>query len=214
MLSMDNTEETSSKNNIRPFFDRTSRSFTDRLPMGPFAAASRFMSCLSKQPYNAITKRDFALPTDKNEKASIVKPGSKRTLSEGNRPPSPRSPLPMQSIYHTNSPLTVRSSITTPSNLCKIVARTTRCDTSEFKYDFDSVYKELYELADTNCKYFSQQTTDVCRRFENLLAQLLHSISFSLPLVRYLIDNFHYFDYSSEVYSCYPNRTFDFILKY
>jgi hypothetical protein len=95
----------------------------------------------------------------------------------------------------------MRNSTTTPSSLNQISKTITipTLDTVGLDFNFDSTYVELRELAERNCQYFSQQKTDVCKRFEHLLIQLLHSIDLSMPLLRYLTDNFHYFDYSPEV---------------
>jgi hypothetical protein len=101
----------------------------------------------------------------------------------------------------------MRSSSTTPANLNYISKSPTTSITSTIptpeivglNFNFDITYTQLRELAETNCNYFSQQKNDVCRRFERLLIQLLHSLELSVPLIRYLTENFHHFDYSSEV---------------
>ncbi len=66
-------------------------------------------------------------------------------------------------------------------------------------FNFDAIYTQLRELAEINSNYFSKQKSDVCRRFARLLIQLLHSLELSIPLIRYLTENFHHFDYSPEV---------------
>ncbi len=194
LFSMDSIEESSSKTDINNSTNGTSRSITDRLPMGPIVAAGRFMSCLSKQPHNITVRRNCTLSVNSNEKVSFLKPFSKRISSTRNRSIS-------------NSTPTMRNSTTIPSDLNQISTTVTTSlrpstptpDTVGLDFNFDSTYIQLRELADTNCKYFSQQKTDVCKRFEHLLIQLLHSIDLSIPLIRYLTDNFHHFDYSPEV---------------
>jgi len=188
---MDNNEETSSINETNNSTNGTSRSITDRFPIGPIVAAGRLMSCLSKQSHNITSKRNYTISADDNEKSSF-----KQTSSTRNHSSSPKS-----------SSSTMRNSTTTPSDLDRlsrtlrtsITSTTPTPDTVGLDFNFDSTYKQLRELADTNCKYFSQQKTDVCRRFERLLIQLLHSIDLSVPLIQYLTDNFHHFDYSPEV---------------
>jgi hypothetical protein len=101
----------------------------------------------------------------------------------------------------------MRNSTTAPSDLneisktvsTSITPSTPTPDTVGLDFNFDATYTQLRELAQTNCTYFSQQKTDVCRRFEHLLIQLVQSVDLSVPLIRYLTDNFHHFDYSSEV---------------
>ncbi|CAF0735197.1 unnamed protein product [Adineta steineri] len=189
-IRMDNKEESPSKAEISNATDGRSRSITDRFPIAPLVAAGRLMSFLSKQSYNVTAKRKFTLSAENNEK-------SKQAASVRNRSLSP----PKISFS------TMRNSTTTPSNLDRFsnTIRTSEApttptpDTVGLDFNFDSVYAELRELADTNCKYFSEQKTDVCKRFERLLIQLLHSIDLSVPLIRYLTDNFHHFDYSPEV---------------
>ncbi|CAF3803316.1 unnamed protein product [Adineta steineri] len=189
-IRMDNKEESPSKTEISNGTDGRSRSITDRFPIAPFVAAGRLMSFLSKQSYTVTAKRKFTLSAENNEK-------SKQASSVRNRSLSP----PKISFS------TMRNSTTTPSNLDRFsnTIRTSEApttptpDTVGLDFNFDSVYTELRELADTNCKYFSEQKTDVCKRFERLLIQLLHSIDSSVPLIRYLTDNFHHFDYSPEV---------------
>jgi hypothetical protein len=182
---MDNNEETSSINETNNSTYGTSRSITDRFPIGPIVAAGRLMSCLSKQSHDITSKRNYTLSAGGNEKSSTR-----------NHSSSPKS-----------SSSTMRNSTTAPSDLDRlsralrtsITPTTPTPDTVGLDFNFDSTYKQLRELADTNCKYFSQQKTDVCRRFERLLIQLLHSIDSSVPLIQYLTDNFHHFDYSPEV---------------
>ncbi|UJR31696.1 hypothetical protein I4U23_019177 [Adineta vaga] len=181
--NMDITEESTSKMDTNKSSDGPFRSITDRLPIGPLAVAGRLMSCLSKQAPVVTAKRKYTLSTSNNDKSSLFKS-------------SPNSPSTL-----------MRSSTTTPSNLDRL-SRTIRTslaalaptpDTVGLDFNFDSTYTQLRELADTNCKYFSQQKTDVCRRFEHLLIQLLQSIDTSTPHIRYLTDNFHHFDYSPEI---------------
>jgi hypothetical protein len=101
----------------------------------------------------------------------------------------------------------MRNSSTTPSGLNDPSKSTTTSVSSDvptpetvaLDFNFDLIYTQLRELAETNCTYFSQQKTDVCRRFERLLILLLHSLELSVPLIRFLTENVHYFDYSPEV---------------
>jgi hypothetical protein len=101
----------------------------------------------------------------------------------------------------------MHSSLTTPFDLDRISKSPTAATTSmtlgpetvDLNFNFDLTYKYLRELAERNCEYFSQQKTDVCRRFERLLIQIIHSLDLSVPLVKYLTENFHHFDYSPEV---------------
>ncbi|CAF4618549.1 unnamed protein product [Rotaria sp. Silwood1] len=209
---MENNEESSSNDEVNQSTDGTSRSITDRLPMGPIFVASRLMSCLSKQPRTITPRRQYSVSTNSNGKSSFLKPLSERISSTRLRPSSSQSPSTLRSAsysdsLHKNSPTTIRNSTTTPSDLHKI-SKTIRTsitpttptpDTVGVQFNFDSTYTQLRDLADTNCKYFSQQKTDVCRRFERLLIQLLHSIDISIPFIQYLTDNFHHFDYSAEI---------------
>ncbi|CAF2789091.1 unnamed protein product [Rotaria sp. Silwood2] len=207
-----NSEETSSNDETNQSTDGTSRSITDRLPMGPIVVASRLMSCLSKQPHNITSKRHYTVSTNSNGKSSFLKPLSKRISSTRIRLSSSQSPSTLRSTSYSdssnkNSSTTMRNSTTTPSDLNKmsktvrtlIIPTSPTPDTVGLKFNFDSTYTQLRDLADTNCKYFSQQKNDVCRRFERLLIQLLHSIDLSVPLIQYLTDNFHHFDYSPEI---------------
>ncbi|CAF0765781.1 unnamed protein product [Rotaria sordida] len=204
-IDKDHNEESSSNDEVNSPSDGTIRSITDRLPMGPIVAASRFMSCLSKQPRNITSKRHYTVSTNSNGKSSLLKPISKR-ISSSQSPSFPRSTSNSNSLHENSSP-TMRNSTTTPSNLnsfsktvtTSITPTTPTPDTIGFKFNYDPTYTQLRDLADTNCRYFSQQKTDVCRRFERLLIQLLHSIDLSVPLIQYLIDNFHHFDYSPEI---------------
>ena len=101
----------------------------------------------------------------------------------------------------------MRTSSTTPSGLNRFSKSATKSGASEIptpetvdlNFNFDLVYKELRDLAEINRDYFSQQKTDVCRRFARLLIQLRHSLELSVPLIRYITENFHHFDYSTEV---------------
>lgn len=190
---MNNNEESSLVNEVNHSTHGTSRSLTDRLPI----AAGRLMSCLSKQPHNITSKRNYTVSVTNNEKSSFLKPLSKRASSTRNRSSSPK----------VSSSSTMRSSTTTPSDLNQM-SKTVRTsiaptsptpDTVGYDFNFDVTYTQLRELAETNCKYFSHQKTDICRRFEHLLIQLLQSIDLSIPLIQYLTDNLHHFDYSPEV---------------
>jgi len=101
----------------------------------------------------------------------------------------------------------MHTSSTTPSSLnhipksptMPITPTTPTPETVDLNFNFNVTYTQLRELAETNANYFSQQKNDVCRRFHHLLIQLLHSLELSVPMIRYLTENFHHFDYSPEV---------------
>ena len=182
------------------------RSITDRFSMGSLVAASRLMSCLSKQTRHGVSKRNYTVSAANNDKGSILKPLTKRISLTRHRSSSPSS------TSNSNSPpfkpsSAMRNSTTIPSHLGResktvitpITPSTPTPDTLGFDFNFESTYTQLRELAETNCKYFAKQQTDVCQRFERLLHHLLQSIDASMPLVRYLTENFHHFDYSTEV---------------
>ncbi|CAF0754677.1 unnamed protein product [Adineta ricciae] len=179
---MEITEEPTSKAEKNNSSDGPFRSITDRFPIGTLTAAGgRLMSCLSKQSPAVTTKRKYTISAKNNERFSLFQLSSNASATA------------------------IRTSTTTPSHLNRL-PRTMRTsltpptpDTVGLEYNFDLTYTKLRELADTNCKYFSEQKTDVCRRFEHLLIQLLQSIDTSMPHIRYLTDNFHHFDYSSEI---------------
>lgn len=77
----------------------------------------------------------------------------------------------------------------------------TTTDTVGLEFNFDSTYTKLRDLTESNCQYFAKQNTDVSQRFERLLTELLRSVDLTMPLIRYLSDNFHHFDYSSEIHA-------------
>jgi hypothetical protein len=80
-----------------------------------------------------------------------------------------------------------------------MISTTPTPETVDLNFNFSVTYTQLHDLAETNCNYFSQQKNDVCRRFERLLIQLSYSLELSVPMIRYLTENFHHFDYSPEV---------------
>ena len=193
---MNKTTEFSARNEPKHSAEGTSRSITSRLSTGPIVAAGRLMSYLSKQPRNTRSTRHYTTLSSDNEKVSF-----RRTLSKQ-----------ISFTHHyfsssSNSDPTMHNSKTTPSGLdqmsktvrTSVTPNTPTPDTVGLDFNFDSTYSQLRELAQTNCQYFSAQKNDVCKRFEHLLIQLLHSIDSSMPLIRYLTDNFHHFDYSPEV---------------
>jgi len=199
---MNSAEESPSKTdtNNSPAPDGTSRPITNRLPMGPILAAGRLISCLSKQPRNITSTHNYTTSAGSDEKVSFFKPLSERITSIRNR----SSSISNSNKFDSTSSLKMHNSKTTSdlnqASETMITPPTTPTpDTVGLDFNFDSTYIQLRELADTNCKYFSQQKTDVCKRFEHLLIQLLQSIDASMPLIRYLADNFHHFDYSPEV---------------
>lgn len=206
LFSMATSEEPTGKVEPRDLVESPVRSMTDRFSMGPLVAASRLMSCLSKQTRYGVSKRNYTVSAVNNDKESILKPLSKRISVTRHRSSSPTS------TSNSNSPplnpsSAMRKSTTILSGLDRasktVITPTTPStptpDTLGFDFNFDSTYTQLRELAETNCKYFAKQQTDVCQRFERLLHHLLQSIDSSMPLVRYLTDNFHHFDYSTEV---------------
>ncbi|CAF3668265.1 unnamed protein product [Rotaria sp. Silwood1] len=173
---MFNNEELSSK-------DETTTSITHRLSMSSIAAASRIMSSVSKKSRNSISKES----NNSNEKASSSKPSTSKSSSQ-----------------LKNASSTMHTSVTTPSNLNSLSKTSTNlilptAETIDVNINFDQTYTQIRELVETNCNYFSQQKNDICRRFERLFIQLSHTLELSLPLIRYLIDNFHHFDYSPEI---------------
>ena len=184
---MKKTEESSSKIETIPATDGSFRS--SRLPMGPILAASRFMSYLTKQPRHLASRRNYTISFNSNDKVSL----SKQMSSSGHRRLSTTSDPDSSSTEHnrkTTSSKTVTTS-TTPT--------TPTPDTVGLDFNFDPTYQQLRELAETNRQHFSKQNTDISRKFEHVLTELLNSIDLSKPLIRYLTDNFHHFDYSPEV---------------
>lgn len=194
-------------------------SFTDRLASsGPVAAATRLMSSFTRQPRS--TNPAASGQADEKEAAPPPAPSSSRSffsltkhiLPTRNRSTSPKSKLPeprlaTSSTFMSVSPSPMRNSSTTPSGLNRDLASAEPVtppvdpvlDTMNIDYNFDETYTQLRQLAEINCNYFAQQNTDVCRRFERLLIQIVHTVEISLPLILYLKDNFHHFDYDTEV---------------
>lgn len=166
---MKKSKESSSKIEIIHTTDGSSR-----LPMGPILAASRFMSYLSKQPRHLASRRNYTVASFNNkDRVSLSK-----QMSSVHRHSS-------STEYNPPKNSSVTTSITP--------------DTVGLDFNFDSTYQELRELTETNHQYFSKQNTDIGRKFEHVLTELLHSIDLTKPLIRYLADNFHHFDYSPEV---------------
>ncbi|CAF4025099.1 unnamed protein product [Rotaria sp. Silwood2] len=66
-------------------------------------------------------------------------------------------------------------------------------ETIDVNFNVDLIYTQIRELAETNSNYFSQPKNDICPRFERLFIQLIHSLEFSLPLIRYLSRQFSSF---------------------
>ncbi|CAF3484061.1 unnamed protein product [Rotaria socialis] len=209
-MGMNKTEEPSLNNEANQSADGATRSITDRLPMGPIVAAGRLMSCLSKQSRSITSKRAYTVSGTGNEKSSFLTPlstqisSSRFRSSSSQSPPSTRSTSCSGSSCNKESSPPMHNSKTTPSDLNKISKTSTTPtmptpDTVGHEFNFNSTYTQLRDLADTNCTYFSRQKTDVCRRFERLLIQLKHTLDLSVPLIRYLTDNFHHFDYSPEI---------------
>ena len=102
----------------------------------------------------------------------------------------------------------IHNSQTVPTDLNRLsktvkqsLPSSTIANTVGLEFDFDSTYTTLRELTDRNCQYFSTLKTDISQKFERSLTDLLRSIDLTMPLIRYLSDNFHHFDYSSEVIS-------------
>ena len=200
--SMATRDDSASADESNPSKEKRTSSITECLSMGPIAAASRLMSSLSKQTR-------ASLPTELNSNTVPSSP-LLESISERPLPPvrnrsfSPKSPS-SQPLIHVSTPF-VRSSATTPSGLNRAPALNTPVEpliptpeTVDLNFNFDFIHVQLRDLAETNCQYFAQQRTDVCRRFECLLIQILHSLELSVPLIRYLTENFEHFDYSPEV---------------
>jgi hypothetical protein len=211
---MSNNEDSSFKDEPTTSRDTRNSSFTECLSMGPIAAASRLMSSLSRQPRSSIPAESNDNTEKSPKSSSFLHPIPKRGLQTRNRSVSPNTPSsdPSNSAtnpFLTNSSSTMRNSCTTPSGLNHISKSSTdpTPETVGFDFNFNSTYTQLRELAEINCDYFSQQKTDVCRRFERLLIILTHSLEISVPLIRRLTESFHYFDYSPEV----KNRIFLFL---
>ncbi|CAF1025090.1 unnamed protein product [Rotaria sordida] len=99
------------------------------------------------------------------------------------------------SLINSSAPIHNSSKLT--KSLTNLLMPT--AETIDKNFNFDQTYIQIRELAEINSNYFSQQKNDICRRFQRLLVQLSHSLELSLPLIRYLIDNFHHFDYSPEI---------------
>lgn len=204
LFSMSNNEELSSKGEQT----NTTTSFTDCLSIGPIAVASRFVSALSRQPRNSIPKES----NNTNGKSTTITTTTSSPIFNPtrNRSISPKSPSSEPSLSTTtnpfsrNSPSTMRNSSTTPSGLnhiskLSVTPTTPTPETVDLNFNFTLTYTQLRDLAEINCNYFSQQKNDVCRRFERLLIQLCHSMELTVPMIRYLTENFHHFDYSPEV---------------
>ncbi|CAF1670386.1 unnamed protein product, partial [Didymodactylos carnosus] len=66
-------------------------------------------------------------------------------------------------------------------------------------FNFDLTYNQLQSLCEENCAFFAQNKNDVNRSFERLFIQILHSLEIAVPIIRYITENFHYFDYSEEI---------------
>ncbi|CAF3939182.1 unnamed protein product, partial [Rotaria sp. Silwood1] len=173
LFSTVDNEELSSKN-------KTTNSITNHRSKGPIAAAaSRLVSSVSKKSNNSLFKNS----NDTNEKVLL----SNFRTSQSN----PHLINSFQTI-HNSSNLNNLSTIST--NLMIPTPETIDIDCN-----FEQTYTQTRELIEINHNYFSQQKHDICRRFERLFIQLSHTLELSLPLIRYIIENFHHFDYSSEI---------------
>ena len=172
--------------------DTLTLKLTERFPKGPILAASRLISCLGRP-----SKRDYTVSVGQQEKTSLFK----RISSGRNRSSSPISSLTSSSTSQ------MRTSTTTPSNLNQMsktvvtsnAPSTPTPDTIGLDFNYQTTYEQLRQLAETNAEYFSQQKTDVCQRFERLLHHLIEALDSSVPLINFLIENFHHFDYSPQV---------------
>lgn len=187
---MNKTNESSSRiATTNQSVDGTSRS--NRSPMGSILIASRLISYLSKQPRSLASRRNYTVSFNNNDTVSLSNHASsvRRRSSSTTNTHSSHSNTSTPSGYDNQSK-TVTTSVT-PS--------TPTPDTVGLDFNFDSTYGELRELTERNRQYFAEQNTDVCRKFEHVLTELLNSIDLSMPLIRYLTDNFHHFDYSPEV---------------
>lgn len=213
LFSMPHNEELSSKDETTNSTDNRTSSITNCLSMGPIAAASRLMSSLSRQSRSNTTIESIDNTEMSVASSLISKSTTKRTKPPRNRSISPKSPSSEPSISTNSSPLLMnsaakmRNSSTTPSSLnsmsrsprTSMISTTPTPETVDLNFNFSVTYTQLHDLAETNCNYFSQQKNDVCRRFERLLIQLSYSLELSVPMIRYLTENFHHFDYSPEV---------------
>lgn len=213
LFSMSNNEESPPKDDIPNTTEIKTGSLADCLAGGPLAAASRFVSSLTKQPRNDNPVEANGKNVKSSSSPSFWKTSTSRRLSTRNRSSSPISPSSDPSAHHDENPFSthsssnMRNSSTTPSGLNRFSKPSATAETSPIPtpetvgldFNFNLVYKELRELAETNRDYFSKQKTDVCKRFERLLFQLAHSLELSVPIIHYLTENFHHFDYSPQV---------------
>ena len=165
-------------------------SMTKCLSAGPMAAASRLMNSLTKPSRST-------LPSD-SPSTHEQSPG-KRLPSSRRRSTSPDGPSTDSYLINTLSPPTPTTTTTSDLNQVTIEFNFPTPETIDPNFNFESTCIQLRDLAESNCQYFSQQKTDVCRRFAHLLVQLIHSLELSIPLIRYLTDHCHQFDYSPEV---------------
>ena len=192
-----------------PHHSKTTRSHstTESWSSGPMAAAARLMSSLRPSRGTGASSES----TDATNPSASLKTNRKRFSSTGERSTSPKTPISAPSMGTTSSPFNpspssaIHNSSTAPSNLNQnsdVESPDSDLPTPETvdpSFNFDAIQNQLRDLAESNCRYFSQQKSDVCRRFERLLLQLLHAIELSIPLIRYITDNFYRFDYSPEV---------------
>ena len=183
---MNKNEESSSK---------TGTSRSNRSPMGSILLASRLISYLSKQPRQLVSRRNYSASFNNNNTIALTRQDSSSHRRSSSTMNSHSSNSNASSSGHdqksTPASFDDASKTVTPS--------TPTPDTVGLDFNFDATYHELRELTETNRQYFAQQNTDVCRKYEHILAELLHSIDLTMPLIRYLTDNFHHFDYSPEV---------------
>lgn len=176
-------------------------------PTSPRVTFSRLISSISRQPSDSAT-----IDSDHNDEnfslsslffkplTKRILPGRKRSTSQATLPPDSPS-IPNQTHL---SPM-MHNSSTTPADLNNLSATNKTNiilptpETIDSKLNFNHTYKMMIDLATKNCNYFAQEKNSVCQKFHNLLAQLLHALDLSIPLVHYLIDTFSEYDYSPEV---------------
>ena len=163
---------------------------TESLSTGPKSAAIRFISSFNKQTRSSPVSETINQTDTSTTSSSFF---FKRFSSARPRSSSPEN---KNSIAHH-----LHNSATTPADLNQVTIDlgSHKIETTTTEINYETIHQKLRDLTEINRLHFSQQKTDVCRRFENLLMQLLHTLELSLPLLRYLSDNFHHFDYSPEV---------------
>lgn len=209
IFSMPSNDSDSTQDESTHSKTERNNSTTESRLAGPMAAAARLLSSLTSSRSSEAPRE----PAEDDGPTASPQKSRRRFSSTGHRSLSPATPISAPSIGTSSSPFhqgpssAIHNSSTAPSDLNHASnAATTDADlptpeTVNGNHNFEAIQLQLRDLAEINCQYFSAQKSDVCRRFERLLLQLLHAIELSIPLIRYITDNFHHFDYSPEVKS-------------